>query len=249
MLGKACLQREFFDTENMYTVKLKADSFYRFLAEHRHEIFRDDDYAGLYCATNGRNSVPPSLLAAACVLQSYDGASDDETVQRATYDVRWAVALGTALTVQPFAKSTLQEFRAKLILNEKALAIFQRSLNFARDKGYLKNRPMRIAMDTTHLLGKGAVKDTYNLLADGIKKLYRRLRQFHVNGAMEKFQAALERYFGKSFKGELQIDWDDKTARQQLLTALAADARALLEFTQATLAHHTDVEQEPENSQ
>lgn len=243
MLGKACLQREFFDTENMYTAKLKADSFYRFLAEHRHEIFRDDDYASLYCTTNGRNSVAPSLLAAACVLQSYDRTSDDETVQRATYDVRWAVALGTALTVQPFAKSTLQVFRAKLILNEKALAIFQRSLNFARDKGYLKNRPMRIAMDTTHILGKGAVKDTYNLLADGIKKLYRRLRQFHVNGAVEKFQAALERYFGKSFKGEAQIDWDDKTARQQLLTALAADAQALLEFTQTALANHADDEQ------
>lgn len=243
MLGKACLQREFFDTENMYTAKLKADSFYRFLAEHRHEIFRDDDYAVLYCSNNGRNSVPPSLLAAACVLQSYDGTSDDETVQRATYDVRWAVALGTALTVQPFAKSTLQEFRAKLILNDKALAIFQRSLSFAHEKGYLKNRPMRIAMDTTHILGKGAVKDTYNLLADGIKKLYRRLRQFNVNDAVEKFQAALERYFGKSFKGEAQIDWDDKTARQELLTALAADARALLEFTQTTLANHTDVEQ------
>lgn len=243
MLGKTCLQREFFDTENMYTAKLKADSFYRFLAEHRHEIFRDDDYASLYCATNGRNSVAPSLLAAACVLQSHDGTSDDETVQRATYDVRWAVALGTALTVQPFAKSTLQEFRAKLILNDKALALFQHSLNFARAKGYLKNRPLRIAMDTTHILGKGAVKDTYNLLADGIKKLYRRLRQFQVDGAREKFHAAFERYFGQSFKGEAPIDWDDKAARQQLLTALAVDARTLLEFTQAALAHHADIEQ------
>jgi len=243
MLGKAFLQREFFNTESVYTSRLKADSFYRFLADHRHEIFRDDDYVSLYCANNGRNSVPPSLCATACLLQSYDRVSDEEAVQRATFDVRWAVALGTELTSQPFAKSTLQEFRAKLILNDKALAIFQRSLAFARDKGYLKNRALRIAMDTTHILGKGAVKDTYNLLADGIKKLYRRLQQFNVAGVAEKFQAAFERYLGKSFKGEAQIDWNDQTARQQLLTALAADARALLEFTQAALTDQTDQEQ------
>ena len=32
---------------------------------------------------------------------------------------------------------------------------------------------MRVALDTTYILGRGAVKDTYNLLADGIVKLMR----------------------------------------------------------------------------
>ena len=30
-----------------------------------------------------------------------------------------------------------------------------------------------MALDTTYILGRGAVKDTYNLLADGIVKLLR----------------------------------------------------------------------------
>ena len=30
-------------------------------------------------------------------------------------------------------------------------------------------------IDTTHILGRGAVKDTYNLLADGIVRLVRAL--------------------------------------------------------------------------
>ena len=34
---------------------------------------------------------------------------------------------------------------------------------------------MRVALDTTYILGRGAVKDTYNLLADGIVKLMRAL--------------------------------------------------------------------------
>lgn len=236
MLGQATSQRDIFSTENSYRDKIKENCFYRFLCERRAEIFRDEDYASLYCSDNGRSSVPPSVLATACVLQSYDRLSDAETVARATYDVRWAVALGTELGEQPFAKSTLQEFRAKLILNEQALAIFQRSLTYARQKGYLKNKRMKVAMDTTHILGKGAVKDTYNLLADGIKKLYRTLEQFRPTTLVEKFQATFSRYFGKSFKGEASIDWDDKTARQNLLTSVAADAQSLLELAKATLA-------------
>lgn len=88
MLGQAISQCDIFSTENSYRDKIKENSFYRFLCERRAEIFRDQDYASLYCSDNGRSSVPPSVLATACVLQSYDRLSDAETVARATYDVR-----------------------------------------------------------------------------------------------------------------------------------------------------------------
>jgi len=247
MLGETTPQRDLFSTENSYRDKIKENSFYRFLGDRRTEVFRDQDYAALYCANNGRSSVPPSVLATACVLQSYDRLSDAETVARATFDVRWAVALGTELGEQPFAKSTLQEFRAKLLLHEQVLVIFQRSLTYARQKGYLKNKRMRVAMDTTHILGKGAVKDTYNLLADGIKKLYRTLEQSRPATLIEKFKATFSRYFGKSFKGEAHIDWDDKTARQNLLTSLAAEARSLLELARETIAAENAEENQVKN--
>ena len=73
----------------------------------------------------------------------------------------------------PFAKSTLQLFRAQLILHDKVREVFESSLRVARQSGYLKKRGMRVALDTTYILGRGAVKDTYNLLADGIVKLLR----------------------------------------------------------------------------
>ena len=240
MLGKAPTQRDLFSTESTYTSKINPTSFYRFLADHRHEIFRDADYAALYCHTNGRTSVPPSIVAAACVLQAYDRTSDAETVQRASFDVRWSVALGTELTAQPFAKSTLQEFRARLLLNDQARAIFHRSLDFARQSGYLKNKKMRLALDTTQILGKGAVKDTYNLVADGIKKLYRRLMHSGRRSLLDKFKEPFQRYVGKSFKGEVQIDWDDPGARQQLLSSLATDAKAILAAAHEAIATCTD---------
>ena len=120
------------------------------------ELFRDEDFAELYCRDNGRPSVPPSLLATALVLQTYDGVSDDEAKQRADYDLRWKVALGIEVDVRPFAKSTLQEFRAQLIVHDQTRAIFQRSLEVAKRRGVWKKghapderQHIKLALDTT----------------------------------------------------------------------------------------------------
>ena len=120
----------------------------------------------MYCADNGRDSVPPSLLATALLLQSHDRVSDAEAKARADFDLRWKVALGIEIEDRPFAKSTLQVFRAQLILHDKVREVFESSLRLARQSGYLKKRGMRAALDTTFILGRGAVKDTCNLLSD-----------------------------------------------------------------------------------
>src|SRR5215210_2536171 len=99
------------------------------------KLFRDEDFAALYVLDNGRPSVPPSLLATALVLQTYADVSDDEAKQRADYDLRWKVALGVGLEERPFAKSTLQLFRSRLILHERVRTVFGQSLAFARRRG------------------------------------------------------------------------------------------------------------------
>ena len=101
--------------------------------------------------------------------------SDAEAKARADCDIRWKVALGIEIEDRPFAKSTLQMFRAPLILHDKVREAFEPSLRLARQSGYLKSRGMRVALDTTYILGRGAVPDTCNLLADGIVKLLRAL--------------------------------------------------------------------------
>jgi hypothetical protein len=113
VLGKRSSHDE---SEHPYLDHVGRDSFYGFLASHRTELFHDEDFTGLYCSDNGRPSVPPSLLATALVLQAQDGVSDEEAKARADFDLRWKVALGVGLEERPFAKSTLQLFRARLIL-------------------------------------------------------------------------------------------------------------------------------------
>ena len=132
------------------------------LASLRGQLFSDDDFAEIYGPDNGRDSVPPSLLATALLLQTYDKVSDAEAKARADFDIRWKVALGIEIEDRPFAKSTLQMFRAQLILHDQVREVFEGSLRLARQSGYLKKRGMRVALDTTYILGRGAVKDTYN---------------------------------------------------------------------------------------
>lgn len=231
MLGKRSDQRGFLEADHLYMEHVGRESFYGFLASMRGQLFRDEEFAELYCPDNGRDSVAPSLLATTLLLQTYDKVSDAEAKRRVDFDIQWKVALGIEVEDRPFAKSTLQLFRAHLILHEKVREIFQRSLQYAKESGYLKGGRMKVALDTTNILGRGAVKDTYNLLADGIVQLVRALSK--VNGKKAKDWAngqGFNSYFGSSVKGEAVIDWDNHKERQAFLQRIVDDADRLLEL-------------------
>ena len=231
MLGKRSDQKGLWEADRLYLDYVGKDTFYGLLASLRGQLFSDDDFAEIYCPDNGRDSVPPSLLATALLLQTYDKVSDAEAKARADFDIRWKVALGIEIEDRPFAKSTLQLFRAQLILHDKVREVFEGSLRLARQSGYLKKRGMRVALDTTYILGRGAVKDTYNLLADGIVKLLRALAAVANIDVREWAEAqGYEKYFGSSIKGEAVIDWSDRKARAALLGEIVADADRLLEL-------------------
>jgi hypothetical protein len=232
MLGTRGPQRGLLEADTMYLDFVGRNSFYGFLAAERGELFRDGDFASLYNAKVGRPSVAPSLLATALVLQKYDDVSDDEARRRAAYDLQWKVALGLPVDSRPFAKSTLQEFRAQLVVHEEQGALFQRSLELAKRRGHFKGeRRLRLALDTTNILGRGAVKDTYNLLADGIVQVLRVL----AGQAGEKVGDTAERMGygryvdGPSLKGQAEIDWSDLADRRRFLGEIVADADRLLE--------------------
>ena len=212
MLGERSDQRGLWEADRLYLEHVGKDTFYGLLASLLGQLFRDADFAEFYCADNGRDSVPPSLLATALLLQTHDKVSDAEAKAkaRADFDIRWKVALGIEIEDRPFAKSTLQVFRAQLILHDKVRAVFEASLRLARESGYLKRRGMRVVLDTTNILGRGAVRDTFNLLADGIVKLMRALASVEQTSVEEWAKApGYERYLGPSIKGESAIDWSD----------------------------------------
>jgi hypothetical protein len=170
-------------------------------------------------------------------LQTHDKVSDDEAKQRADFDLRWKVALGGELDERLFAKSTLQLFRAQLVIHDQARQIFIRSLEYAKAQGFLRNRKMKAALDTTHILGRGAALDTYNLIAEGVRKLSREL----ARSARQKWETwlashALARYAEPSIKGASDVDWDNAASREGFLGGLIDDGKQALELARQARA-------------
>ena len=228
MLGKRPQQTSLYDVGNVYDLELPTASFYAQLAQVSQHLFKDDDFATFYTEHFGRPSIAPSLLALTMVLQHHDMVSDEEATQRTAFDLRWVAVLGRYPGKALCAKSTLQLFRSHLILHPEVRSIFQTSIDEAKRAGLL-GKSLRIALDTKPILGRGAVMDTYNLLAEGILKLARAL-SVTEKVALEEYlrRTGLERYNESSIKGNADIDWSDIDATQKLLTTMVADGQVLL---------------------
>jgi transposase len=236
LLGRQSPQDELFRPDHLYRDHVGLDSFYGFLAGFRHDLFRDEDFAGLYRTDRGRPSVPPSQLCVALLLQSRDGVSDEEAIQRTAYDLRWKVALGLNLEEKLCAKSTLQLFRSKLILHDAYQQLFQASIDACRKSGLLKRKRLEVALDTTPIFGRGAVKDTFNLVSDQIRKVVQEIVALK-SCDLETLVAehGLGRHFGASFKSQVELDWDDTDQKRALVGQLVADAQVALELAKAAV--------------
>ena len=229
MLGRRESQGDFFRPDHVFRDHVGETTFYGLLARHGADWFRDEDFVALYREDFGRPSVPPSQLAVALLLQAHDSVSDEEAIARSAFDLRWKVALGLELDEKLCAKSTLQRFRAQLVLQEATGQIFDRGVEACRAAGLLKRTTLSAAIDTTPILGRGAVRDTFNLVSDGIREVVDeacRLKGWERDAIVEV--EGLSRHFAASFKGSLDLDWSDAEERRAVVGQLVADARVTL---------------------
>jgi hypothetical protein len=218
-----------FDVGNVFDLNLDPKSFAAQLANAAPRLFKDEDFAVFYQDKRGRPSVPPSLLALTLLLQHEADVSDEEAIQRTAYDLRWCAVLRKEAGQPLCAKSTLQLFRSHLLLHPQVGAIFAASLQEAKRAGLLKGAALRLALDTKPIRGRGAVMDTFNLLAQGIRQLGRALAQeAHHKPEVWLVAHGFERYTHHSLKGSADIDWSEEAAKERLLTEVVVDAKRLL---------------------
>jgi hypothetical protein len=85
---------------------------------------------------------------------------------------------------------------------------------------------------------RGAVHDTYNLLADGIVQVLRALAKLVACDLVEVAEeVGCGRYVrGPSLKGQAAVQWSDPKARQRFLAEIIRDAEQLLELVRGTRA-------------
>jgi len=107
MMGTRAPQEQLFAADHVYLDFVGRDTLYGYLAQHRRHLFRDEDFAALYCARNGRPSAPPSLAISILFLRAHERVSFVEAIERTKYDLRWKVALGLEMEDVPLQKSAL----------------------------------------------------------------------------------------------------------------------------------------------
>src|SRR6266568_4233083 len=162
-------QRGFFDASWCGNV-VPRDSFYGLLAEHGERIVHDEDFAECYSASQGRPSIPPSLVAKILLLAYRCGLSDRQAVEAVRFDLRWKVALGLPLDHEGFHARSLVKFRARLLLHGKERVVFERSLELASELGLIGGQVEQI-LDSTPMLGAAAVQDAVTLIRCAVRRL------------------------------------------------------------------------------
>ncbi len=99
--------------------------------------------------------------------------------------------------------------------------IFKKTLQLAKEAGLLKEKVDQV-IDSTPMLGAGAVKDTYELIREGIRKI--------LPLADKKSKSKMNLFLNAYGKNDCKprINWEDKKERGELLSTLISDAREVL---------------------
>jgi hypothetical protein len=197
------------------------DSIYGLLHRECFGLFPDEMFADLFTDV-GRRCVPPMIVAVVMVLQRIEGCSDREAVDRFTYDARWKYAAGGLDFDYPgFVHTVLVDMRARLARSGRPDRVFEVTLVAARQAGLVGRRRV---LDSTPLYDAVATMDTVTLVRSAIRGLLG-----VCDRALEgELRGVLRRDDDYAVAGKPVCDYDDQVAREELVDALAKDARAVL---------------------
>lgn len=218
---------------------------FRFLREHRHELFDDeflDELAGMYRQSGaGKEPVCPGLMAMAMLLQGYDGVSDAEAVERTIIDLRWQMVLDRLGKSEPaFSQGAFQEFRQRMIGADMDQRLLERTVKLARTTKAFDFRKLpkslRVAMDSMPLEGAGRVEDTINLLAHAGRKVIACAAQI-LGWPAERVCAEADTplFSGSSVKAALDRTWGTAEDRDEAVTAVVEQLTRLEQWLKARL--------------
>jgi hypothetical protein len=222
MQGVERPDRELFDAAGLVGHLIPPGSMFAFLAEHRAQVFPDEDFTDLFSQGKGRPSIPATVMAAVMSLQRLHDYSDRETAEAVCFDLRWKVAIGASLVDEGFDASTLVYWRRRLARSQRPHRINEAVREIVEATGILTGRRRR-AVDSTILADAVATQDTVTQLVAAIRRVMRL-----VPGAAEQV-ATLCCGHDYTQPGKPSIDWDDPAAKDALVSALVNDANALVD--------------------
>ncbi len=209
--------------------------FYVFLREVRHLLF-DDGFQGqlerAYGTARGTAPIPPALLAMVTLLQAYDQVSDHDAVEAAVMDRRWQLILGCLdCEKAPFSQGVLVAFRERMVKHDLDKLLLDRTIQIAKETGKFGWKNLKVALDSSPLLGAGRVEDTWNLIARAMSTVIDcAAAAFNLDRRDVLAGAGVSLLAGPSLKAALDIDWDDPEQQAEALQRLLAEVESLRSF-------------------
>ena len=199
------------------------ESIYGLLHRERDRLFPDQAFADLF-TDRGRRSVPPSVLACVMVLQRLEGCSDREAVDRFTFDARWRYACGVGgweSGPTSFVHTVLVRTRMRLRDSADPDRVFRVSKEVAAEAGLVG---VRRVLDSAPLFDAVATQDTVTLIRSAVRGLLR-----GADGPLaQELRGVLCGGDDYAAAGKPVCDWDDATARDELIDVLVRDGLAIL---------------------
>jgi hypothetical protein len=221
-------QQPLFDVRSFLGEPYDVGSFY-WVVEHVGDLFiLRDDFPEADYTLGGKEGWCPVLKSKLVLIQRKEGWRDRRAVEAARSDLRVKAALNLGVEAEPPRQSTLSRHRQlmeELGLDTKYMQRFQCLLEVLE----LLELDEPVAVDSVPVAGAGQVRDTYNLLGDGIRRGLAALASEHSTDVdVVAATLGLEDYLTRSVKGVADIDWSKATERRAFLDRLVADAQQVL---------------------
>ncbi len=222
MQGREPADRQLLDAAALVGHLVPQGSVFAFLAEHRARVFPPELFADLFRASTGRPSLPGEVAASVLVLQALHDLSDRDAVEAVRCDIRWKVACGLSLDHEGFHPTTLTYWRRRLAASDRPDRVFDAVRALVAETGVLHGKTRR-AVDSVVLDDAVATQDTVTQLIAAIRRVRR-----EVPGAAAVIAARCGAH-DYDDSGKPAIAWNDKEARDVLVSALVNDATTIVD--------------------
>ena len=219
MQGKSDPNPQLLDAVALCRQLVPDASVYAFLADHRQELFTDEDFADLFPSGRGRPSIPADVMASAMVLKELEGLSDRQAADTLRCDIRWKVATGLPLDHPGVHFTVFTYWRTRLGQSQHPERINEAVRKAVEATGILTGRRRR-ALDSTLLDDAVATQDTVTQLVSAI----RRVRRLVPEAAQVEVTA-----HDYDASGKPVCAWDDPEAKAALVSGLVNDAQAIVD--------------------
>ena len=220
---------------------LGAADFEVSLRERLSDVVCLDDFKEFYHPDGGASSCCPMVMLGLMMLQFRYGLSQRNTIKRSRRDLAWRYGLRLGYDKPGPSRSSYKAFVAKVREHLGDDFVHKRVLALVKRQELLHDHELQAA-DSTNTDCRGAVLDTFNLIARAIAMVVREVSRCKDQGGEDLAESlSLSEYLVRSVKGSVEVDWTSETSRNEFLTREVRDADCLVEiFGSAEVAEILD---------